>query len=98
MTGLGMGIEQYAAKAAKASRNAALGIMSAFDAKLSPSFDGAGLIDSVVGDINGFIDDDVRHSIEENNRPIVNLHVENDVDAEFLRTYIKDMDSKEYYT
>ncbi|MEJ7517558.1 hypothetical protein WL766_13890, partial [Staphylococcus pasteuri] len=73
-------------------------IMSAFDAKLSPSFDGAGLIDSVVGDINGFIDDDVRHSIEENNRPIVNLHVENDVDAEFLRTYIKDMDSKEYYT
>ncbi|MEJ7542898.1 terminase, partial [Staphylococcus intermedius] len=46
MTGLGMGIEQYAAKAAKASRNAALGIMSAFDAKLSPSFDGAGLIDS----------------------------------------------------
>ncbi|EIS6282748.1 terminase [Staphylococcus pseudintermedius] len=98
MTGLGMGIEQYVAKAAKASRNAALGIMSAFDAKLSPSFDGAGLIDSVVGDINGFIDDDVRHSIEENNRPIVNLHVENDVDAEFLRTYIKDMDSKEYYT
>ncbi|HDU1314384.1 TPA: terminase [Staphylococcus pseudintermedius] len=98
MTGLGMGIEQYAAKAAKASRKAALGIMSAFDAKLSPSFDGAGLIDSVVGDINGFIDDDVRHSIEENNRPIVNLHVENDVDAEFLRTYIKDMDSKEYYT
>ncbi|WP_214544892.1 phage tail protein [Staphylococcus pseudintermedius] len=98
MTGLGMGIEQYAAKAAKASRNAALGIMSAFDAKLFPSFDGAGLIDSVVGDINGFIDDDVRHSIEENNRPIVNLHVENDVDAEFLRTYIKDMDSKEYYT
>lgn len=98
MTGLGMGIEQYAAKAAKASRNAALGIMSAFNAKLSPSFDGAGLIDSVVGDINGFIDDDVRHSIEENNRPIVNLHVENDVDAEFLRTYIKDMDSKEYYT
>ncbi|HAR6134967.1 phage tail protein [Staphylococcus pseudintermedius] len=98
MTGLGMGIEQYAAKAAKVSRNAALGVMDAFDAKLSPSFDGAGLIDSVVGDINGFIDDDVRHSIEESNRPIVNLHVENDVDAEFLRTYIKDMDSKEYYT
>ncbi|WP_353422493.1 terminase [Staphylococcus delphini] len=98
MTGLGMGIEQYADKAAKASRSAALGIMSAFDAKLSPSFDGAGLIDSVVGDINGFIDDDVRHSIEESNRPIVNLHVQNDGDAEFIRTYIKDMDSKEYYT
>ncbi|MTV23007.1 phage tail protein [Staphylococcus delphini] len=98
MTGLGMGITQYADKAAKASRSAALGIVSAFDAKLSPSFDGAGLIDSVVGDINGFIDDDVRHSIEESNRPIVNIQVQNEGDLEFIRTYIKDMDSKEFYT
>ncbi|HBB6315869.1 TPA: terminase [Staphylococcus delphini] len=98
MTGLGMGIEQYAAKAAKASRNAALGIMSAFDAKLSPSFDGTGLIDSVIGDVNGFIDDDVRHSIEESNRPIVNIKVQNEGDLEFIRTHIKDMDSKEFYT
>ncbi|EJE4550648.1 terminase [Staphylococcus pseudintermedius] len=98
MTGLGMGIEQYAAKAAKASRNAALGVMSAFDAKLSPAFDGAGLVDSVIGDVNGFIDDDLRHSIEESNRPIVNIQVQNEGDLEFIRTHIKDMDSKEFYT
>ncbi|PCF70807.1 terminase [Staphylococcus delphini] len=96
--GLGMGIEKDAYKAVNAVQGIASKLTSAFDARLSPDFDIGGLTDSFTGDINGFIDDDVRHSIEENNRPIVNLHVENDVDAEFLRTYIKDMDSKEYYT
>ncbi|WP_019166740.1 tail protein [Staphylococcus delphini] len=96
--GLGMGIEKDAYKAVNAVQGIASKLTSAFDARLSPDFDIGGLTDSFTGDINGFIDDDVRHSIEESNRPIVNLHVENDVDAEFLRTYIKDMDSKEYYT
>ncbi|UXS43737.1 phage tail protein [Staphylococcus delphini] len=96
--GLGMGIEKDAYKAVNAVQGIASKLTNAFDARLSPDFDIGGLTDSLTGDINGFIVDDVRHSIEESNRPIVNLHVQNDGDAEFIRTYIKDMDSKEYYT
>lgn len=96
--GLGMGIEKDAYKAVNAVQGIASKLTSAFDARLSPDFDIGGLTDSFTGDINGFIDDDVRHSIEESNRPIVNIQVQNEGDLEFIRTHIKDMDSKEYYT
>lgn len=98
MSGLGIGIEKYADKAAKASRLAALGIMDAFNAKLEPSFDLSDFKSSLVGGIDSFITDDVRHSIQENMRPIVNLEVRNEGDLEYIRSVIKDMDAKEYYT
>ncbi|PNZ29910.1 terminase [Staphylococcus rostri] len=98
MTGLGMGIDQFAGKAARASKKAAIGIMDAFDAKLAPSFDISGLSNADIRDVNGYITEDVRHSIMESQRPIVNLEVRNEGDIEYIHSIIKDLDAKEYYT
>lgn len=38
---------------------------------------------------------DVRHSLEENNKPIVNLLVRNDVDVELIKTRIEELVSRE---
>ncbi|PCF81439.1 phage tail protein [Staphylococcus delphini] len=96
--GLGMGIEKDAYKAVNAVQGIASRLTNAFDARLAPNFDIGGLTDSFTGDINGFVDDEMRRSIEESNRPIVNIQVQNEGDLEFIRTHIKDMDSKEFYT
>lgn len=98
MTGLGMGIDKYADKAAKSSRLAAYGVMNAFDANLVPSMDLSGLNSSIASDLNGFITDDVRHSLQENNRPIVNIEVRNEGDLDYIHSVIKDKDAREYYT
>lgn len=96
--GLGMGIEKDAYKAVNAVQGIASRLTNAFDARLAPNFDIGGLTDSFTGDINGFVDDEMHRSIEESNRPIVNIQVQNEGDLEFIRTHIKDMDSKEFYT
>ncbi|MGV3043347.1 phage tail protein [Staphylococcus rostri] len=98
MTGLGMGIDQFAGKAARASKKAAIGIMDAFDARLEPSFDISGLSNADVRDVNGYITEDVRHSIMESQRPIVNVGVHNECNPEVIHSIIKDLDAKEYYT
>ncbi|WP_449463772.1 hypothetical protein, partial [Streptococcus suis] len=73
-------------------------LTNAFDAQLVTDLDVGSLTSSFTNGIDSFIDDDVRQSIEESNRPIVNIQVQNEGDLEFIRTHIKDMDSKEFYT
>lgn len=96
--GLGIGIANQAYKAVDAVKNMSNQMMNAFDADLEPSFDVGGLGASIAGQVDGFITDDVRHSIQENSRPIVNIEVRNEGDLEYIRSVIKDMDAKDYYT
>lgn len=98
MTGLGMGIDKYANKAAKSSRLAAYGVMNAFDANLVPSMDLSGLNSSIASDLNGFLTDDVQHTLAEANKPVVNIQVTNEGDIDLIRNTIRDMDSNEFYT
>ncbi|APR61418.1 terminase [Staphylococcus condimenti] len=96
--GLGIGIANHAYKAVDAVKSISNQMMNAFDADLEPSFDVGGLGASIAGQVDGFITDDVRHSIQENSRPIVNIEVRNEGDLEYIRSVIKDMDAKDYYT
>ncbi|MGJ7586669.1 phage tail protein [Staphylococcus shinii] len=95
MVGLGNGIAQYANKAAKESRLAATKIMDAFKVDLSPGIT-EGLGSSLNSDINAHMSKDVRHSLEENNKPIVNVLVRNEGDVEFIKTSIEELVSREY--
>ena len=96
--GLGIGIANQAYKAVDAVKSMSSQMVNAFDADLEPSFDVGGLGASIAGQVDGFITDDVRHSIQENSRPIVNIEVRNEGDLEYIRSVIKDMDAKDYYT
>ncbi|MCD9070663.1 terminase [Staphylococcus chromogenes] len=96
--GLGIGIADHAYKAVDAVKNVSNQMLSAFDANLVPSMDLSGLNSSIASDLNGFITDDVRHSLQENNRPIVNIEVRNEGDLDYIHSVIKDKDAKEYYT
>lgn len=96
--GLGIGIANHAYKAVDAVKSMSNQMVNAFDADLEPSFDVGGLGASIAGQVDGFITDDVRHSIQENSRPIVNIEVRNEGDLEYIRSVIKDMDAKDYYT
>lgn len=96
--GLGIGIANHAYKAVDAVKSMSSQMVNAFDADLEPSFDVDGLGSSIAGQVDGFITDDVRHSIQENSRPIVNIEVRNEGDLEYIRSVIKDMDAKDYYT
>lgn len=95
--GLGVGIANHAYKAVDAVKNVSKQMMSAFDADLEPSFDVGGLGASIAGQVDGFITDDVRHSIQEANKPIVNVTVKNEGDIEYIKSTIEDMTSWENY-
>ena len=93
MTGLGMGIAQYAGKAARESKLAALKVMDAFDTELQPDFLN-GMSDSLGGSVDAHMTKDVRHSMQENNRPIVNITVRNEGDVEYIKSYIEEQNGK----
>lgn len=95
--GLGIGIANQAYKAVDAVKNVSSQMMNAFDADLEPSFDVGGLGASIAGQVDGFITDDVRHSIQEANKPIVNVTVKNEGDIEYIKSTIEDMTSWENY-
>ncbi|WP_340285331.1 terminase [Staphylococcus coagulans] len=95
MTGLGMGINQFASKAAKESKNAALKVMDAFDANLVPTFDTGAMSKSLTSDISGLIDGDIRHELQENNRPVVNVMVKNESDLPAIKSYIDEVNGKD---
>lgn len=55
----------------------------------------AGLGGSIGINADNHMTSDVRHSMQENNRPVVNITIRNEGDAEMIRSIIDDMDSKE---
>ncbi|MCE4964417.1 phage tail protein [Staphylococcus haemolyticus] len=91
--GLGMGILADQHKAVNAVRSVASNLSDAFKPELSTD-----LTDGLGGSLNGSVDahmtKDVRHSMQENNRPIVNITVRNEGDVEYIKSYIEEQNGK----
>ncbi|WP_159315860.1 phage tail protein [Mammaliicoccus sciuri] len=99
--GMVKGIEGHRGSAISSTERLANSITNAFSPQLVPSVDSSLMrdgISSAVGNIDGYIDSDVRHSIAENNRPIVNVNVRNESDLPAIKTYIEDATSIEGLT
>ncbi|WP_204192962.1 terminase [Staphylococcus sp. GDY8P47P] len=91
--GLGMGILADQHKAVNAVRSVASNLTDAFKPELSTN-----LTDGLGGSLNGSVDahmtKDVQHSMQENNRPIVNITVRNEGDVEYIKSYIEEQNGK----
>ena len=91
--GLGMGILADQHKAVNAVRSVASNLTDAFKPELSTD-----LTDGLGGSLNGSVDahmtKNVRHSMQENNRPIVNITVRNEGDVEYIKSYIEEQNGK----
>lgn len=99
--GMVKGIDKHRGSAISSTERLANSITNAFSPQLVPSVDSSLMrdgISSAVGNIDGYIDSDVRHSIAENNRPIVNVNVRNESDLPAIKTYIEDATSIEGLT
>lgn len=91
--GLGMGILADQHKAVNAVRSVASNLTDAFKPELSTD-----LTDGLGGSLNGSVDahmtKDVRYSMQENNRPIVNVTVRNEGDVDYIKSYIEEQNGK----
>lgn len=99
--GMVKGIDKHRGSAISSTERLANSISNAFNPQLVPSVDSSLMrdgISSAVGNIDGYIDSDVRHSIAESNRPIVNVNVRNESDLPAIKTYIEDATSIEGLT
>lgn len=92
--GLGIGIMEQSNSAINASRRLAKDVTNAFSPDLNTDLtsDLTGGLDS---DVNAHMSRDVRHSIQENNKPIVNVTVRNESDIPAIKSYIEDSNSKD---
>ncbi|MDW4354915.1 terminase [Staphylococcus saprophyticus] len=54
-----------------------------------------GLDASMTGNVDSHMTKDVKHSMQENNRPIVNVQVRNEGDVDFIKSYIDDVNSRD---
>lgn len=91
--GLGMGILADQHKAVNAVRSVASNLTDAFKPELSTDLtDGLG--SSLNGSVDAHMTKDVRHSMQENNRPIVNITVRNEGDVEYIKSYIEEQNGK----
>ncbi|UZW89856.1 phage tail protein [Staphylococcus lugdunensis] len=95
--GLGIGILTDQNKPINAVRNVAKNLTNAFQPDLNTSLS-SDLTDGLGGSLNGSVDahmsKDVRHSLQENNRPIVNVNVRNESDIPAIKSYIEETNSK----
>lgn len=99
--GMVKGIDKHRGSAISSTERLANSITNAFSPQLVPSVDSSLMrdgISSAVGNIDGYIDSDVRHSIAENSRPIVYVNVRNESDLPAIKTYIEDATSIEGLT
>lgn len=91
--GLGMGILADQHKAVNAVRSVASNLTDTFKPELSTD-----LTDGLGGSLNGSVDahmtKDVRYSMQENNRPIVNITVRNEGDVDYIKSYIEEQNGK----
>lgn len=92
--GLGIGIMKDGNRAINASRRLAKDVTNAFSPDLNTDLtsDLTGVLDS---DVNAHMSRDVRHSMQENNKPIVNVTVRNESDIPAIKSYIEDSNSKD---
>lgn len=92
--GLGIGIMKDGNRAIDASRRLAKHVTSAFEPMLNSNLTsdlGMGMNDT----LDAHMSKDVQHSMQENNRPIVNLTVRNEGDVDYIKSYIEETNSKD---
>ncbi|WP_053037786.1 phage tail protein [Staphylococcus haemolyticus] len=92
--GLGIGIMKDGNRAIDASRRLAKHVTSAFEPMINSNLTsdlGMGMNDT----LDAHMSKDVQHSMQENNRPIVNLTVRNEGDVDYIKSYIEETNSKD---
>ncbi|WP_145368570.1 phage tail protein [Staphylococcus epidermidis] len=92
--GLGIGIMEESNRAINASRRLAKDVTNAFSPDLNTDLT-SDLTGGLNGDVNAHMSKDVRHSMQENNKPIVNVTVRNESDIPAIKSYIEDSNSKD---
>ncbi|MGW5464748.1 phage tail protein [Streptomyces sp. NPDC003996] len=94
MQGFGIGIDQHVGSAVSSVKQASRKVMDAFQPELSSSL-ATDLKGGLNSDVNAHMSRDVRHSMQENNKPIVNVAVHNEGDVEMIKSYIEEINSKD---
>lgn len=92
--GLGIGIVKDGNRAINASRRLAKDVTNAFSPDLNTDLT-SDLTGGLNSDVNAHMSKDVRHSMQENNKPIVNVTVRNESDIPAIKSYIEDSNSKD---
>ncbi|MCG2339288.1 terminase [Staphylococcus epidermidis] len=92
--GLGIGIMEESNRAINASRRLAKDVTNAFTPDLNTDLT-SDLKGGLNSDVNAHMSKDVRHSMQENNKPIVNVTVRNEGDVDYIKSYIEDSNSKD---
>ena len=92
--GLGIGIMEESNRAINASRRLAKDVTNAFNPDLNTDLT-SDLKGGLNSDVNAHMSKDVRHSMQENNKPIVNVTVRNESDIPAIKSYIEDSNSKD---
>ncbi|WP_294582950.1 terminase [uncultured Staphylococcus sp.] len=94
MQGFAIGIKQHEGKAVSMVKEAARNVQKAFNPSLESD-----LLSGINSDFNSNVDShmtqDVKHSMQENNRPIVNITVRNEGDVELIKSRIDEIDAKD---
>lgn len=94
MQGFAIGIDQHVGSAVSSVKQASRKVMDAFQPELSSSL-ATDLKGGLNSDVNAHMSRDVRHSMQENNKPIVNVAVHNEGDVEMIKSYIEEINSKD---
>lgn len=92
--GLGIGIMKDSNRAIDASRRLAKSVTSAFQPELNSNLTSE-FGNGMNSDVNAHMTKDVQHSMQENNRPIVNVTVRNEGDVDYIKSYIEETNSKD---
>lgn len=92
--GLGIGILKDGNRAINASRRLAKNVTSAFQPELNSNLTSE-FGNGMNSDVNAHMTKDVQHSMQENNRPIINVTVRNEGDVEYIKSYIEETNSKD---
>ncbi|MEX2956193.1 terminase [Staphylococcus pasteuri] len=94
MQGFGIGIDKHVGTAVSSVKQASRKVMDAFQPDLSSDL-ATDLKGGLNSDVNAHMSRDVRHSMQENNKPVVNVTVRNESDIPAIKSYIEDSNSKD---
>ena len=95
MKGFAIGIQKHGGGAVATASRVAQNITDAFTPDLSLDSDLTNGLGGLTGNVDAHMTKDVRHSIQENNRPIVNVNVHNESDIPAIKSYIDDQNSRD---
>lgn len=94
MKGMALGVDGGQGSAVSAVSKAASLVSNAFDANLDSDLTN-GVNANLGGNVDKHLTKDVRHSMTENSRPIVNLNIRNESDLPAIKTWLDDTNARE---